>query len=61
VAISPEMPVDQDPPVAMEPAGSTLGVEEEFHLVDPDTLALAPSPALSEAALRREFGGRIHP
>ncbi len=44
----------------LPPAGTTVGVEEEFHLVDPSTLALAPSPALSEAALRSEFGGRIH-
>ena len=42
------------------PAGATVGVEEEFHLVDPATLALAPSPALAEAALRCEFGSRIH-
>jgi carboxylate-amine ligase len=42
------------------PAGATLGVEEEFHLVDPSTFALAPSAALAEAALRGEFGGRIH-
>jgi carboxylate-amine ligase len=41
-------------------AGATVGVEEEFHLVDPATLALAPSPALAEAALRGEFGSRIH-
>jgi YbdK family carboxylate-amine ligase len=42
------------------PAGTTVGVEEEFHLVDPATLALAPSPVLAEAALRGEFGSRIH-
>jgi YbdK family carboxylate-amine ligase len=60
VATSPELPGDGVPAVAVEPAGATVGVEEEFHLVDPSTLALAPSPALSEAALRREFGSRIH-
>jgi hypothetical protein len=32
---------------AATPAGATVGVEEEFHLVDPATLALAPSPALA--------------
>ena len=42
-------------------AGTTLGVEEEFHLVDPATYALTPSPALAERALRGEFGARIHP
>jgi YbdK family carboxylate-amine ligase len=43
------------------PAGTTLGVEEEFHLVDPVTYELTPSPALAEGALRGEFGSRIHP
>ncbi|TYP82875.1 carboxylate-amine ligase [Blastococcus xanthinilyticus] len=46
------------PPV---PAGSTLGVEEEFHLVDPETFRLAPSPGLAAAALAGEFGARVHP
>jgi carboxylate-amine ligase len=52
--------VVQVPTSRPEPVGSTLGVEEEFHLVDPVTLALAPSAELSEAAIRREFGVRIH-
>ena len=52
--------VDTQPATTPLPAGATLGVEEEFHLVDPSTLALAPSPALSEAALRGQFGSRIH-
>jgi YbdK family carboxylate-amine ligase len=55
VATSPDRPT-----AAPAPAGATVGVEEEFHLVDPSTFALAPSPALAEAALRGEFGGRIH-
>jgi carboxylate-amine ligase len=59
VATSPELSADGKPAVP-PPAGETLGVEEEFHLVDPVTLALAPSPALAEAALRGEFGTRIH-
>jgi YbdK family carboxylate-amine ligase len=42
------------------PVGATLGVEEEYHLVDPETFALAPSPALADAALRGDLGGRIH-
>jgi YbdK family carboxylate-amine ligase len=41
-------------------AGATLGIEEEFHLVDPVTFALTPSPDLSAAALRGEIGPRIH-
>ena len=42
------------------PAGQTFGIEEEFHLVDPVTFALAPSPDLSAAALRGEISSRIH-
>jgi carboxylate-amine ligase len=40
-------------------AGTTLGVEEEYHLVDPETLALAPCPELSMAAVRHDLGTRI--
>ncbi|MCA0146693.1 glutamate--cysteine ligase [Blastococcus sp. LR1] len=40
--------------------GTTLGVEEEFHLVDPETFALAPSPGLAAAAVRSELGERVH-
>ena len=60
MATSPELPFDGGSPVPPEPAGATIGVEEEFHLVDPGSLALAPSPALAEAALRGDFGSRIH-
>jgi carboxylate-amine ligase len=42
------------------PAGATFGIEEEFHLVDPVTFELTPSPELSAAALRRESGPRLH-
>ncbi len=42
------------------PAGATFGIEEEFHLVDPVTFELTPSPDLCAAALRREIGPRIH-
>jgi carboxylate-amine ligase len=38
--------------VAIEPdlsIGATVGVEEEYHLVDPITFSLAPRPLLSEA------------
>ncbi len=40
-------------------AGTTLGVEEEYHLVDPQTYALAPCPELSMAAVRHDLGTRI--
>jgi YbdK family carboxylate-amine ligase len=40
--------------------GTTFGVEEEFHLVDPVSLALTPCPDLAGAALRQEFGYRLH-
>ncbi len=42
------------------PAGATLGVEEEFHLVDPATYRLTRSPALAEAVLRQESGPHLH-
>ena len=42
------------------PAGATFGMEEEFHLVDPVTFELTPSPDLCAAALRSELGPRIH-
>jgi carboxylate-amine ligase len=35
-------------------------VEEEFHLVDPVTFALASSPELVDAALHGQFGPRLH-
>jgi carboxylate-amine ligase len=35
-------------------------VEEEFHLVDPDTYELTPSPDLVAAALRHEIGQHLH-
>ncbi|WP_456598732.1 carboxylate-amine ligase [Blastococcus sp. SYSU DS0616] len=41
--------------------GATVGVEEEFHLVDPQTYRLAQSPGLAAAAVRHEFGERVHP
>jgi carboxylate-amine ligase len=40
--------------------GATFGIEEEYHLVDPDSLALRPSPELAALALRREIGSRLH-
>ncbi|CCG04491.1 carboxylate-amine ligase [Blastococcus saxobsidens] len=45
----------------MTDIGATLGAEEEFHLVDPDTFALTPSPGLVGAALRHELGEQVHP
>jgi carboxylate-amine ligase len=41
-------------------AGATFGIEEEYHLVDPVSLELRPSPELAAAALRNEIGPRIH-
>lgn len=51
-------PTARRPPAEV---GATVGVEEEFHLVDPATFALAPSPGLAAAAVRHEFGERVHP
>ncbi|QNG35480.1 hypothetical protein F1C76_01630 [Geodermatophilaceae bacterium NBWT11] len=41
--------------------GSTLGVEEEFHLVDPATGALAASSLVADAAVRGEAGPHVQP
>ena len=49
------------PPVPPAPAGATFGVEEEFHLVDPDTLALTPSTTAVPAALAGDAGEHVHP
>jgi YbdK family carboxylate-amine ligase len=54
-------PLDRAGPTTVDEPGATLGVEEEYHLVDPRTLELTPSPALAEAALRHDLGGRLHP
>ena len=50
------------PLVAAEPApaGATVGVEEEFHLVDPAGYRLTRSPALAAAVLRGEAGRHLH-
>jgi YbdK family carboxylate-amine ligase len=42
------------------PAGATVGVEEEFHLVDPGTFELTPSPSLSAAVLQGTAGEHVH-
>ena len=42
------------------PAGATVGVEEEFHLVDRVTFELTQRPDLCAAVLRRELDPRIH-
>jgi YbdK family carboxylate-amine ligase len=47
-------------PVARPRAGTTFGVEEEFHLVDPVTYRLTRSPALAQAVMRQESGPHLH-
>ena len=46
------------PPVAVP--GATFGIEEEFHLVDPETYELLPSAELSASAMRGEAGPHLH-
>jgi carboxylate-amine ligase len=41
-------------------AGQTLGVEEEFHLVEAETLRLAARPELAECAARQQLGPHLH-
>lgn len=42
-------------------AGSTLGVEEEYHLLDPDTCTLINSPELAAEALESTAGPGLQP
>ena len=41
--------------------GATVGVEEEFHLVDPGTLVLTPGATVVAAALTGDAGEHVHP
>jgi gamma-glutamyl:cysteine ligase YbdK (ATP-grasp superfamily) len=41
-------------------AGQTLGVEEEFHLLDAETLRLAAAPDLVARADRHELDEHLH-
>jgi YbdK family carboxylate-amine ligase len=47
------------PAPASIPPGVTFGIEEEFHLVDPDTYALVSSPEMSKSVIGRESGSRL--
>jgi len=40
--------------------GSTIGVEEEYHVLDDETFALHDDDALVEAAAAGDFGSRVH-
>ena len=42
-----------------EPVGATLGVEEEYHLVDRETLVVRDDPRLNAEALAGRLGPRI--
>jgi carboxylate-amine ligase len=57
--VGPALGAPAPAPRAVE-AGATFGIEEEYHLVDPVSLALRPSPELAAAALRTEVGPRLH-
>jgi carboxylate-amine ligase len=46
--------------VAAATTGATFGVEEEFHLVDTETLALTGDHVLAAAAMSGSAGGRVH-
>lgn len=41
--------------------GRTFGVEEEYHLVEPDTFTLANRPVLAASARERRAGAHLHP
>lgn len=48
-----------DPATVPAAIGATFGVEEEFHLVDPETFALANRPELSARALAGAAGPNL--
>jgi YbdK family carboxylate-amine ligase len=54
------LPIESLRAERLPPAGTTFGVEEEFHLVDPATYRLTRSPALAAAVLRHESGRHLH-
>ena len=54
------LPAVPDLPAPVTEPGTTFGIEEEFHLVDPETFALAPSPDLSASAMLGEAGLHLH-
>ena len=45
---------------AQPPVGSTLGLEEEYHVLDAETFALHDDDALVAAAAEGRFGSRVH-
>ncbi|NDI47026.1 glutamate--cysteine ligase [Goekera deserti] len=50
-----------DVPAVVAGVGLTLGVEEEFHLVDPETLAMTGSSEVADAAVRGQAGPHVQP
>lgn len=44
---------------AVQPVGETLGVEEEYHLVDAATFEISDQEALNDAALEGDLGSRV--
>ena len=46
---------------SLDSFGATFGIEEEYHLVDAQTLALRPIPALAARALDGQLGSRLRP
>jgi carboxylate-amine ligase len=57
---APDLLGGPDLPPGPTVAGTTFGVEEEFHLVDPESYRLTRSPALAEAVIRQESGRHLH-
>ena len=47
-------------PTPIAVPGATFGIEEEFHLVDPETYELLPSAELSASAMLGEAGPHLH-
>jgi carboxylate-amine ligase len=45
----------------LDACGATFGIEEEYHLIDPETLALRSIPTLTERVARGRAGPRLRP
>src|SRR5688572_30447382 len=60
VEVRSTLPAGPAPVQRPVPAGTTFGVEEEFHLVDPGSYRLTRSPELAAAVLRGESGRHLH-
>jgi carboxylate-amine ligase len=58
---SAEVAPDLRHPGIRPEVGTTFGIEEEFHVIDPETFDVLDDPALSRATMAGLVGSRVHP